>query len=1184
MNKESRRLLLFLAAFVISLNMAAQKEVWPKTLLWKISGRELKKPSYLFGTMHLQDKRIFNLGDSFYHHFERAEGFAIEVNFNEYMDTLLTQYLQIAEQKHLRDEEETEGVKEEIKEARIQVDSAVQVEMPPPPKEDLPGVKSTRADRKEYRKLRNEQLKSILLYGRMPTILDAYLYGMAMKQGKWLGAVEEVKDQLSIRDELGQDIDEDEEDEKPAITRFSLEKMIKIYLDQDLNQVEEYLLDRSSKKSKTVIFNNRNVKMLRSIDSLSRLRSMFYAVGAAHLPGDSGLIKLLRQKGYTVTPVLSGKTMAAEKYAANLPSLSWYEVGQADGLYKVDMPGIPTEYNVFGELVKMKIFLDITTMNFYMAGHSIAQFDDGELEKALRNMAESMKGKLSSVKKADRDGIRAAEGTLSNSSGTFRIQVLKKGNNAFFLLVGSSPGSRIPASDADKFFASFRAGDMPVTEKKKDWKEFILDDKAVRVELPMLPKRNRAFERQAEGTGWNFSVYDCTDPTAGLYYLFQVRDINAGHFLDGDSAYFEEFKKNITKEKATVLMDETGNWQGYPMLRFDAESDADKIFYKTKNVLRGNRVYSLMVLGHISRLDDPGPGRYFSSLKLLDYKETTWNVQSADDGSFHAKAPDQFVRVKPDEDEEDDSTRVHYTSYDAYEVTSYEVLKDRLPDFYWVSSDTGFYRKKAGQAQGYADSLLSYRFVWNGKIRGVEQLVQSPASNLVKKIRYLLHGDTLYTLISFVTKKSAGDQKHSNFFESFRIANDHISSSILQSKIRQLTEALAGKDSLQFEKAKSVLGSLDFTKDDLPYLHKALLPVYPDDSTVYGSVRSSLIEALEDLSDSSTVDFIRRHYDELKERGSDQLALLNVLVNQRTRYAYETLRDLFTGKPPVNLRDRTGIGYRVTDSLELTRILFPDILGLLKNKDYWQDVTDYTDRLLDSGMLKTDIIMPWEKQLVFIADTLVKGGSLNQEDVWSWNYESLVGLLGKLNTAESNKQLAKILLQRDLYLKQAAALCLLKNGENVSPEELEKLAASNDYRLELYEELKKIKKESFFPAKYLTQRFFAEAQLYQYGSDDYSPSAMEYIGVKDVMFDGEKSRFFLFRVEFGGEDEEAETESYLGIAGPYSIDGKSVETSNDGTEINYDESFDKKAVDKHFRLLIEKGEEYVEKRKNGKSE
>ena len=36
------------------------------SLLWEISGNGLKKPSYLFGSMHVSNKMVFHLSDSFY--------------------------------------------------------------------------------------------------------------------------------------------------------------------------------------------------------------------------------------------------------------------------------------------------------------------------------------------------------------------------------------------------------------------------------------------------------------------------------------------------------------------------------------------------------------------------------------------------------------------------------------------------------------------------------------------------------------------------------------------------------------------------------------------------------------------------------------------------------------------------------------------------------------------------------------------------------------------------------------------------------------------------------------------------------------------------------------------------------------------------------------------------------------
>src|SRR5262245_54347352 len=56
------------------------------SLLWEISGNGLKKPSYLFGTMHVSDKLAFHLGDSFYTAIKSADIVALETNPETWQD------------------------------------------------------------------------------------------------------------------------------------------------------------------------------------------------------------------------------------------------------------------------------------------------------------------------------------------------------------------------------------------------------------------------------------------------------------------------------------------------------------------------------------------------------------------------------------------------------------------------------------------------------------------------------------------------------------------------------------------------------------------------------------------------------------------------------------------------------------------------------------------------------------------------------------------------------------------------------------------------------------------------------------------------------------------------------------------------------------------------------------------
>lgn len=1147
---------------------------WPNTLLWRISGKGLKKPSYLFGTMHVQDKRVFNLGDSLYYYFERAEGFAMEVDFHEYMDSIMTGvFNQIQERTYANDTEE------EFSTAVVDTAIITTDTLPAPPMIDTVATKveitsispPAKSLLKEYRRQRNDELKSLLLYGRMPTILDAYLFGMAQKQGKWLGAVEDVKDQLNLKDELGKDIDEKEEMQKPAALRVtSLSEMLSVYLEQNLNKIEELALNNQKTRTKTIVFNNRNLKMLHSIDSLSPQRSMFYAVGAAHLPGDSGLIRLLRQRGYTVTPVISTAKLAAEKYAAKLPSLNWHQVKE-DGLYTIEMPGMPTPYSMYGELLKMNVYVDITTMNFFMTGHTIAQFNDKEIDQALKDMAKSMGGKTGTIKNVDRDSILGREAWVSNGDVVFRIQVLKKDKTAFFLLVGTSDTYRINQADADKYFSSFRNIATAGLKTPADWKVFSLPEKGVTVKLPATPKRNKLFEKKAEGTGWEFSVFDCNDQQAGLYYIFQVRDVARGRYLENDSVIFEEFRGNLLEDGGTELKNERSTQGGFPAFRLDVLSGKESIFYKTYSLIRNNRMYNLVVIGHESNRDQEGPEPYFNSLTLTDYNKKEWVMQQEDKGGFRSMAPQPF-QLYEDKDEPD-SMQVHYISYDPVEARSYEIFKNYFSPYFWITSDTAYLRKRADSYMRYDDTVLQSGFRQNGSLISFEQVVGNPSRSVLKKMRMMLSADTLYTLITFMKPEDADSSVYAQFFTSFRVNNETANSNLLKPKGAELLHALEGKDNNAFESAKSILDEVPFTSRDLPLLHEAMLQVYPDDSLYWGSTRSELLDVMDGLSDSSTVDFVRNNYNKLAERGSDQLALLNLLVQYKNSYSYGLLKELFLGQPPQHLTSRTSLSYHIKDSLLLTKMLYPEILGLLKNPDYWEDVSDYTVTLVDSSLLDPSVLMPYAADLRHISDTLFAGGTMDEEDAYNWSYHSLVSCLGYVKDKEALRRFES---HNDIMLNETAVYALVKMGEKPVPAVLEKLASNNDYRKSLYDQLKKLDKLSFFPAKYKSQRYFAEAALYLYATDDYSPDEMEYLGERVTLFNGVKKRFFLFRVRFGEDDKEAT--DYLGIAGPYELDKSKYDSEGEANEL-HDDEFDKKKIDEQFADLLKQGEEWARKNK-----
>jgi len=84
-----------------------------------------------------------------------------------------------------------------------------------------------------------------------------------------------------------------------------MEEIVEAYLMQDLNRMlqilEEEEMNANMEKS---IVNNRNQYFSERLMRMMKKKKVFCAVGALHLPGETGLINSLRQNGYTVEAVM----------------------------------------------------------------------------------------------------------------------------------------------------------------------------------------------------------------------------------------------------------------------------------------------------------------------------------------------------------------------------------------------------------------------------------------------------------------------------------------------------------------------------------------------------------------------------------------------------------------------------------------------------------------------------------------------------------------------------------------------------------------------------------------------------------------------------------------------------------------------------------------------------------------
>lgn len=221
-------------------------------LLWEITRKGIRQPSYIFGSIHLNNPEIFDLSDSTYYALRKAEYFVSEVAIQDL-------YLPLKQ---------------------------------PLNKNLLIGANG--------RIYSNTLFSNKNAYGSIkgrPQFLDAYLYQVAINSGKKMVALETVEEQLNaVYNVIYSGFQAD--------NSLSERELINIYLSGNLQTLQQaifYGFKGSNGYSELIV--NRNKKMLTTIDSVIRLGSSFITVGAGHLAGKYGLLSLLYQSGYSVRPV-----------------------------------------------------------------------------------------------------------------------------------------------------------------------------------------------------------------------------------------------------------------------------------------------------------------------------------------------------------------------------------------------------------------------------------------------------------------------------------------------------------------------------------------------------------------------------------------------------------------------------------------------------------------------------------------------------------------------------------------------------------------------------------------------------------------------------------------------------------------------------------------------------------------
>lgn len=256
-------------------------------LLWKFKDKEIDSYSYVYGTIHLRDKKVYFLMDEIKKYIENSDFFVAEYDLDDNRQDEIVASMQMPEGKHLRN---YFSDKKFIKARKI-IQKSFGLDI-----DKLGFLKPIALE---------NMLTEMSFNSDFNLPLDFELWNFAKNSGKNLIGAESTDSRIKILKKLS--LKQQIKSLKQIIRnvrkyRNKLNRITNYYVNQDITMLYR-LSVKSLGKSKNILVYKRNEKICEKIIEIDKKGSVFAAIGAGHLWGEKGILRILKSKGFEVRPV-----------------------------------------------------------------------------------------------------------------------------------------------------------------------------------------------------------------------------------------------------------------------------------------------------------------------------------------------------------------------------------------------------------------------------------------------------------------------------------------------------------------------------------------------------------------------------------------------------------------------------------------------------------------------------------------------------------------------------------------------------------------------------------------------------------------------------------------------------------------------------------------------------------------
>ena len=1133
-----------LTALIITFSITCFAQQKYQSLLWEITGNGLEKTSYLYGTMHVSKKVAFRLDDVFYKALNESDCVALESDpttwpgfnydmmvgemgyYSNYRNEFYTNLFKLSHPEEMA-----------VRGSLRMDNNAVNAYL--------------------YRK--NNASDNF----EEETYLDMFIFQAGKKNNKDIYGLEDLAESRYLTTKAAYNADKKDLDpwlqklfakENPYLIQENL------YRDRNLDLLDSIGAGVNTKFYRENMLFIRNENMVISLEELMPTRSVFAGVGAAHLPGEKGMINMLRQRGYTVKALTSEQTDYSKTEKTKLDSL--FVAPELKVHYTPDgFLGLNT-YDELRELsyAGQRYYLDPDMTNgAYLTVNRISRFlylpnekENITLKTIDDLLYEDIPGDI--IKKEELrtpyPGISIVNKTKKGEFQKYHIYqtpleiiVIKFAGRSDFILKHEA-----------KIFNS-----IALKNPSNSMALFVSPQKKFEVNFPeyfITSNMNNNGKKLLEGY------------KNEAYYFVEEAALHDAAYIEEDS--FEAKYFHHALYKSYKLTEAKGGFKAGDYKTYESYAVLDSTLNKNLHLKTIVKDGSYYLLGYVGK-NEADKTDFFKSFKFnkTDYK----NFEKVIDTSLHfsvrtnAKAPapnpyNSYGYNNKDAKDYEEKTKQTIYSTNANEQISitrtkfHDLQMFHNVDSLWKNSDqkinfsSRFYKpnkmfKIANRKTSKTDTVHSYSFSYTDSASAKQVLVK----NILKK-------GVLFELKTLIDSISGPSLFVTEFYDSFTPKDTLLGQSVFNDKTKQFFEALKAKDSIVLESYNlikfkkhnskeivSILKDFEFEKERL-------------------DIKSHLVEQLIEIDLKNNLPFIKQLYYDSYSDPQTQTAILEGLLDSNKKDSYSLALNLMERDLPLNGVGSIFYNYFGKDSLELKASLFPKILQYSTINEYKQPLYNLLVRVKDSGHIKLKTYSKYKNQLINDGKIEVKRSLGNHSNTYGYNsYSNDLSTYVKLIFPYRKETSSQDFFEKLLNVDNTSALVdyyilLTKHKESIPKKLKEKILDDEQNQYLLLEKLDRAKLLSKLKPINIDQQQFAKSKLLSNAQYEKEKDSLSFLLKRDFVTDkGKNAVMYFFKIdkedEYSGKSEMLHYISFIKPKDPKQLVVDFYTKSNNyGTEVD----------------------------------